>query len=190
LLPLIKEATAVGRGDENKYIRWHRYRSAIRIWDLTNAGKRGKMVEVFALYDLDYGLDEFQQGMVETFAKGLPKSNFRQALKAAQAMAADGIGKIESSREKGVRVNPAGFKPLELSTPEFEISSDLQGYSVRDRSDKFNEPACYNRGKRDVKPFYRWVTDNWPKLKRLTYSQLTSLMSKQNFNFHSYCRMD
>ena len=189
LIPLLKKAR-MGQTEENGHIRWHRFAHALKVWDLTNAGKRGKMVSGVTLYDLDYLSDEERFG-VNAVEAGLKRSNYQQILKALIALKQDTPSiKMELFKEKGIHVAPPGFKPLDLETPEYSLTSDYKGYSIRDKRDQYNLPACYNTGKQDIKRFYRWVTDNWPKLKRLTFNELTSLMSKEDFRFRSYCSMD
>jgi hypothetical protein len=202
LVPLLRQAdTALtGKTMENDSLRFHVYRGSVRVWDLTNAGKRGKKVEGFALYDTDMtGSSDYGVAMakhIEQYTFRLRQLDFKKALTQARALVRVGreydlnSPKIHDFQEKGVDVAPAGFGPFKKGTPEFEVEATWTEYNVRDRSDKYNEPACYNTGKRDVKRFYRWVTDSWGRLKNLTYNELTSLMSKEGFKFRSFCRMD
>jgi hypothetical protein len=198
LLPIIREAdTAMtGKTMENDHLRWQVTRNAIRVWDLTFAGKRGKKVDGFALYDIDYISDPIFQKSVDQFAFRLKSMTFKDAQARARAYAVMAEQRGEMSpkfrpfEERAVDVAPAGFKPFEKVAPQFTISADWTSYGASDRRDTYNRPACYNTGKRDVKRFYRWVTDNWDSLKRLTFRELTSLMKKEGFQFRSYCSVD
>lgn len=221
LVPLLKKYAEVGLRDpdlmgqtlENRAgnIRFQVTRSAIRVWDLTNAGRRGKTVNVFALHDLDYHFGPLYPNSSEAEAAeklredvmGWPnklksiddyQTALRQALKFIERSEGP-YPKIFKSSEKGVHVNPAGFKPFKEETPEFSIRADPRsGYTIRDKRDKYNEPACFSRGKsRDMKRFFRWVQDNWnkgAKIKGMTYAQLTHRMLDEGFDFRSYCGMD
>lgn len=198
LIPMLRlaDTSMTGKTMENGQIRWHTYRSGVRVWDLADAGKRGKKVQGFALYDIDYISDDEIQTKADQFAFRLRTLDFSKAKQFAAALVKEAQGKGEYSpkihdfEEKAVDVAPAGFKPFEKATPEFEITSTWTEYSVRDRSDRYNLPACYNTGKRDVKRFFRWITDNWGRIKNLTYRELTDKMSQEGFKFRSYCRMD
>lgn len=193
LLPLIKRGstTPVGKTDENESIRWHRYAPSTRVWDLTNAGRRGKIVDVFSLYGYDWRGGPEAAERVDEFVGNLPKMDFQQALKAARELEKDGIGRVETSHEKGILVDPPGFKSFTMEALGFTLSMHPRdGYSVLDKSDLDNMPACYNRGKSDVKRFYRWVQENMHKIRRMSYQELLRAMSQEDFDFHSYCRMD
>lgn len=187
---------AVGDTNANGSIRWHEYDHALVIWDLTNAGKKGKKVEKVTLYDTDMVRDTSIQKMIGALISTLKRSDYKKALRRAEMIveaASDrGISypKIEKHIVKGVEVAPAGFSPFKVHTSEFTIDADWDRYTVRDLRDQMNLPVCYNKGKKDVKRFYRWVQDNWSRIKRLTFNELTSLMMKEGFNFRQYCSMD
>ena len=153
--------------------------------------KAGKRVDGFVLYDFDHGPAETA---ADQFAFRLKRLTYDEAEDQAYDLVDEWSEvsrvKMHDFQEKGVDVAPAGFGPFKKATPEFEVDADWTSYTVRDRSDTYNLPACYNTGKRDVKRFYRWVTDNWGRLSRLTYNEVTNLMSKEGFKFRSYCRMD
>jgi len=193
---LAADTALTGKTMENSEIRWHVFRSSIKVWDLALAGKRGKKVDGFSLYDIDMVRDPDVDKAVNQFAFRLRTLGFNKALAEAKTLVAEAESsgewspKFDDFTERGVDVAPAGFGPFEKGTKEFSVSADWTSYSARDRSDTYNYPACYNTGKRDVKRFYRWVTDNWAKLSRLTFNQLTTLMSKEGFKFRSYCSMD
>jgi hypothetical protein len=192
LVPLLRkeaDTSLTGKTMENDSLRFHVYRGSIEVLNLENAGKRGKKVEGFVLGGTDRGGDV--EKAVDQWTFHLKRLTYKDAKKQAEKLVEQFPGlRIYDRQEKGVHVAPAGFGPFKKGTPEFEIEATWTEYNVRDRSDTYNLPACYNTGKRDVKRFYRWVTDNWGRLKNLTYNEMTSLMSKEGFKFRSYCRMD
>ena len=104
-----------GEGFENKGLRVHRYNHSIQVSDLTFAGKRGKKVQKFSLYDLDMGVTEESEKMLEDWADGLRReTNFKKALRGAEDIVALSRAKIETSSLRGVDVAPAGFKPVKI----------------------------------------------------------------------------
>ena len=192
-----------GKTFENTKMRWHIYSSGVRVWELLNAGKRGKTVEGFALYDLDYVRDTQILDALKKWVLGLNRQrSYGMALDEARRITlttpkgGPGTGlspKIEMFQEKGVDVAPAGFKPIKLDTPNFTLEADFKDFVVRDRTDLNNEPTCiphFQGGKRDVKVFFRWVSDNQAKLHNMTYSDVLEAMRSEGIKYHSYCAMD
>ena len=150
---------AIAQTIENKAIRAHRYASSIRVTDLANAGKRGKSVDEFALYDLDYGLSPATKQAIESFAKKLHTiGSYKDALREAETIIrvaekdaqfaiknnekAYRAPSIEKSRMKGVHVAPGGFKKIEVQTPFISLRADNDSFSVRDKKDTYNEQTC------------------------------------------------
>jgi len=183
----------LGKTMENKNIRFHVFRGSVRVWDLENAGKRGKRVDYFALHGFDYkarvGLHESIAAWVQT----LPKATFASALAGAKKLEHVYQLGLESYQEKGVDVAPAGFKPFQLLTNYVSINADDKSFSVRDLIDQNNLPTCIPgaRGqKTQVKLFYRWVQDNESRLRRMTYLEILREMSKIGIQYHEYCAMD
>jgi len=185
-----------GKSFETENIRVSVIHTAVHITDMTNAGKRGKNVDKFALYDLDYISDPLIQAMVSDFIMDLKGMVYPQAMKRALNLVkrTTDIGpKIEHSKEKGVHVAPPGFKPFKLETPFVSITADWRSFSISDKIDQNNLPACISTsrgGKKSVKLFYRWAQDNANKLKRMTFEQIQKDIRKAGVESHYYCRMD
>ena len=208
LLPLLQEAklskVALGLGvgneheDEKSKLRFYRFTDSLRVWDLTNAGKRGKKVQSFALLGLEVrGPD--QKIMVDKLVVDLLKSkNFAGALSTAEKAIKElfefGIRlELYSSEFKGVDIKPAGFRPIKIKTDELEIEAGFDDFVVRDLADKNNLPACIpsaRGGKRDVLLFYRWVSDNKTRLKSMTFREVVKALSDAGIKYHQYCSMD
>ena len=154
---------------ENGQIRVHQYMNSIRVWDLTNAGKRGKKVEKMVIMDTvsssSHMLDSHFKAikLVGTFARA--KSLMRDILHDYP----DDF-ELYFDTERGVDVTPGGFKPVKVKTNELLLEADYNSFSIRDLVDTNNLPTCIpaiEGGKKDVKVFYRWVSDNLSKIKRL-----------------------
>lgn len=100
--------------------------------------------------------------------------------------------RIESgvNQLRGVDVTPAGFSDIEINTDDVYIKAEHDGFRVKDKRDRYNEPTCITRGKKSIKQFYRWVKDNESKLKRMTFREVLKGMDAEGINYHYYCAMD
>jgi len=190
----------VGKTWENDHVRVHRYRSAYHVWDLTNAGKRGKKVRKVALYDTDMVRNESVLKNLDKLAKGIEKvKNFDSVLKWFNIITKDAelrgehSPKIEMSEERGVDVAPGGFKPIRVVGKGVRVDSDYDSFTVKNLDDKMNEPTCIpaiRGGKKDIKVFYRWVKDNVDAIKQMDFSAVLKAMKKIGVQYHQYCAMD
>lgn len=190
------KTSRVGEGGENAFIRWHQYMSSIQVFDLTFAGKRGKKVEKFALYDIDQAKHDVEKHVaINNFVKLLENRNttYKKAKAAAMVIANGTAPKIEVYTERGVDVAPAGFGPFRLETKYVSIEAGWKSFTINDKVDQNNLPSCIpaiDGGKTSVKVFYRWVQDHQNALKSMTFGQITTAMMKDGIKFHQYCRMD
>lgn len=204
--PILAALNKVGLGlgvgggyeDERSNLRFHRYMTSIQVTDLTNAGKRGKKVDEFTVYDLDYAEDK---AAVDRLAAQLVKArNYSEAKSLAEAwteyytdIGAGAKPKMEYRKLRGVDVTPAGFKPIKIHGKGVSIEADYNTFTVKDTADKSNESTCIpaiRGGKKDIKVFYRWVKDNEVRLKTMAYRDVVKGMMQQGIKFHQYCAMD
>ena len=197
---LVESAVAVGQTVETPSLRIHRYASALKVTDLTNAGKRGKTVDEFALYNLDYVKNQDVQKLVEKFSAQLRTvKNYRSALVMAKGLVAAaermvgssfGIPGIETHQYKGVRVRPAGMKEIKIDTPYLTGYADGQRFSVQDKKDRGNEPTIMHKGNRSASQFYKWLAKNEKKINAMDFRDLQMALQKAKINFHYFCAMD
>ena len=212
ILPLLRTKSAgivLKEGDtwesESGVYRVHRSRVSIRFWDLTNAGKRGKNVPTFVVYDLDFAMRAIKgnpkaQNALFSFMSKLTKfRNYSEAFMAAEVMRSliekESMSPpgLESRTEKGIHVAPAGFKPISINTDQIRIESDWSSFSVRDNTDTYNLQTCIpaiKGGKADIKVFYRWVKDNQSRIKNMAFHDVTKAMDGLGIKAHHYCAMD
>lgn len=194
--PVRVASLRVGQSMENEktMLRFQRWMSSIRVTDLTNAGKRGKKVDEFALYDLDRVRSPEEKKELEKLVKQLLKAkSYKDALKKAKSYVEgfEGMGpSIQEGSLKGVRVTPPGFQPIKLDTKHVRIESDYTDWTVFDKRDKANEPACMAEGRKSVKLFYRWLKDNMSKVQNMTFQQIVKALQKEGIRYHQWCRMD
>ena len=185
---------------ENEKVRVHRFRPSYHIWDLTNAGKRGKKVRKLSFFDLDMVRDETVKSNIEKFAKGIEKvRDYDQALKWVQIIINDARQRkssqpqMQETDERGTDVAPAGFKPLRIMGKGVSIDSDYKSFQVQNVADKANLETCIpaiKGGQQDIKVFYRWVSDNLDKVKQMDFQQVLKEMSKLGIKYHQFCAVD
>ena len=199
LARLIEEGTralhelAMGDTIETEKWRVHRYASAVVITDLTNAGKRGKKVKEYSLYDLDYQHIVNPNDVAAEFEK-LAKKNVSptQMERAINARKEMGIH-IQIQDLRGVDVTPGGFKPVVIDGKNVYIEAEYSTFRVKDKVDQYNLPTCIpaiKGGKKSIPQFYRWVKDNESKLKNMTFQQVLKAMDSEQIQYHQYCAMD
>lgn len=186
----------VGDGfeDERAMLRFHRFRDSLKVWDLTNAGKRGKKVNVFVVTGLDQ-VKSLANGVVEQVVNA---AYYAHALKFAKTWV-DTVQEstpfvhLYESSERGVDVTPAGFRPITVDGQHVYIQAEYDSFRVKDKVDLANEPTCIpaiRGGKKDIKVFYRWVKDNQSKLKGMKFHDVLRAMMSEGIKYHQYCAMD
>lgn len=215
-----KSALSVGKTVESEKWRLHRYNDSIVITHLENAGKKGKTCQVMTL---SFGFIEgnalresvgLEIMMLAKKNAGLPamEKALKDLLEEYQGTGAMSTGfELSVRQEKGVRVVPAGFGPIEVKTKNIWLRVEMNDFSVRDmsearrlkekredgitqiRMDHPNEPTCIpsvSGSKAGLPVFYRWVKDNEAKLKSMTYSEVLRQISSLGIDHHTYCAMD
>lgn len=202
VLPLLKQGNynaLIGNTDENATIRWRGYRGSLEVQDLTWAGKRGKTVETFTLYDIDFIRNNNIMELVHDLAEAMPHMTYMQAKIGAASIiqvakeAGSSYPKFHEGSQRGVDVAPGGFKPIEINTEHAFIRVDHESFMVRDHKDQNNLPTCIpalKGAKKTIPQFYRWVKDNQVQLKSMTYREILDGMQKEGIPYHSFCAMD
>ena len=133
---------------------------------------------------------------VEEWVDGLRRErSYKKALRGAEDVVAldEGRAKIQPRSLRGVDVAPAGFKPVKIRGKHVYIEADYDSFRVKDLVDRNNEPTCipaFKGGKKSIKQFYRWVSDNISKIKSMKYYDVLGEMRKEGINYHDYCAMD
>lgn len=188
----------VGTGGENNHIRFHRFRDGIRVYDLTNAGRRGKVVDLFNLYDLDFMRHAGMEDLVDHYSSTLHGSTYAKALAGAQALVAASAGlgarpKIQESQVKGVRVDPAGSQPVEVKGSRVYVKAEPQDFVVRDLVDTNNEPVLMRpqrAAKSNAKKFYAWALANEDRISSMSFSDVRKSLDASKIKYHYFLAMD
>lgn len=184
----------VGDTFESDFLRVHRYRDQIQVTDVVNAGKRGKKCREFSIGTRKHYQDSFSD-FYDLVEKITDKTTYNEALADAKFLASkDDSYTVYESEKRGVDVIPTSLKPFEYSNEKFYIRSDIQSFTIRDLTDRHNEPTCIstdNRtGVRGVKKLYDYLTKNSEKIKDMDFNQVTSLVSDLGIGYHHYCAVD
>lgn len=189
---LLARGLDLGKTWENGKVRVHRYSNSFHVWDLTNAGKRGKKVNRMVVTPDTYSRTE-EERWLERHAR-------RLILQAARGYA--GIKRyfetlddeveanISEHQERGIDILPGDVKKIELrwkvgddeleleATPlEFRVKSSVplrmkEGQPSYSRQDTNYWPAK----KDDAKRFYAWLSaDGESQVKRMGIMDLRKL---------------
>jgi hypothetical protein len=203
LLPLLKQGS-MGDTFETEHIRVHRYSHSIKVWDLTNAGRRGKTVQIFSLYDLDNLRGSWEKA-IDAFEDSLRHKTYAQALQAAIQFMEDArndngrgdvdwapVVKIEQYVEKGVKVTPRNMGPIRIQGRNIEVKIEHLDFSVLDLTDKFNEPTMIpgSRKATSTPLLYAWAVQNQDKIKSMTFGEMRKVMESLGVSYHYYMAVD
>jgi len=189
---------AIGQIVNTKGIRVERYADHMRVWDLTNAGKRGKRVDKFSIgpiYQSDTKDFSFREKHLVLIAK---QNTYKRALEIAKFMVqklqkmGDNI-KIHQSTERGVNVDPPDKGPITVKTAKVSISATPRHFSVTDKTDPHNLPTMIPSLRRRVtsaKMFYKMAQELGNKLKSMSYLDIGKEMNRRKIDYHGYYAMD
>jgi hypothetical protein len=186
-----KEALDVGRSWENEKWRIHRYRGPIFIWDLTNAGKRGKKVKKLVVNE--YGSGGRVSPMESLAMEFILHAKRDVSYERMKQVAEESGQNFSEGEERGVDVSPGGFAPLEIRGEHVLVQVGWKDFMVRNIDDKYNEETCIpaiKGGVRAIPAFYRWVQDNKAKIEKMIFSDVLKAMRELDVPYHQYCAMD
>lgn len=182
-------------------IRAHRYQNSLQVVDTTNAGKRGKKVDSFTLYDIPSKMTMEVATAYSTLLDAILHGQvpFATLLPVAKTVADMGehdmlAPKLQMTAQRGVDVRPAGFETLSIHGHFVAVEAGYNDFVVRDTMDRNNETTCIpamKGGKKDIPVFYRWVLDNQSKLQGgMRFNEVLEAMRSLGVKYHQYCAMD
>ena len=182
-----KKALLPGTTLEVGPVRYHRYMDSLRVTDLTNAGKRGKKVDQFIMYNLDYMRgNQIAQAQFEKWLAGMISKSreWRQVRMSAVALLAGyeksdmyPIPKMDVRTLRGVDVDPSEkiaprIRETVVDTPERTLSLDVKPSRTSIREVTFftdkgkrgpyktDRMILNDGGGRKAKKLYQWVVNN------------------------------
>lgn len=190
----IVESIEVGATVEIGMLRVHRYADCLVLWDITNAGKRGKRVpRVTVSPAFSRGLvGSAGQALLERVCKMLGSyESFELAVTTLKSLNQETeCLSFEYREERGVDVRPSGRPVIEIRTQKIRLTVDFRNFSVEDVTDKHNEPTAISVDQKSVDKFYRWVSNNRATMETFTFREVLDNMRKLGITYHSYCAMD
>jgi hypothetical protein len=175
-----------GRGETvvRGNVRVHQYATSIRVWDLTNAGKRGKTCRVMSVAP-DYKYPGDSEKWAESMGKAIEDYDSYDRIKAFFSdVLHDFPGEIRIMEDtlRGVDVVPADLKKIKVTwtkgDDEYELGALPTGFTLRhtvtfkDQGEKKDntfkqDTHYYPRGKSDASVFYNWAVANESEIKRM-----------------------
>jgi hypothetical protein len=205
------EGLAIGQTVDDGIMRIVRANTFIRVYDMTNAGKRGKKVDTFVLYDLDYVRNPQIKKLVEQFAAMLPRiRNYRKALAMANGVVSEsqrilknmktltGAGsapKMQIGQERGVDVALPGQKEIQINGAHVTFRAHpTRGFSITDTDDQNNLPTIMTPvrgGKRKAnQAVYKMGSEDKQLIARATLSQIRKRLDLLRVGYHQFMAMD
>lgn len=184
-------ALDVGRTWENDQWRVHRYVDHIVVWDLTNAGKRGKKVPRWSVGSTarSFPFESTAMEIIMWAKRGASASQMRKVLDEIEEVG----GHISETSERGVDVSPGGFAPVEIRGKHVRVEVGWKDFTIKNLDDEINEPTCIpaiKGGIRSIPAFYRWVQDNKSKIEKMDFREVLKAMDGLGVPYHEYCAMD
>lgn len=198
----VARGLSVGKTLETDSWRVHRFANAIKLTDLTNAGKRGKRCIQYSVIDNASRRDSpAMEDVVEAITHAAKREVSAQQMAfvirghmvSDDMFSKDPALQFEEDTLRGVDVMPGGFVELKLDLRYVYIEAGYDSFIIRDKVDENNLPTCTSTtqgGKKSIPMFYRWVEDNLRSIKGMKYHDIVSELSRLGIQYHSYCAMD
>ena len=185
----------VGTTVEIGTLRVHRWADHLTLWDITNAGKRGKKVPCVTVSPHYLVRRSEEQGLLDRVSQMLSSyESFDRAVATLKDLNRDTECLTFSYREeRGVDVKPANLPKIEIRTAVLSLTADYRDFHVEDLTDKNNEPTAIpavEGGVKSAEKFYRWVSANRSTVETFTYSEVLNSMRQLGIRYHDYCAVD
>lgn len=178
-------------------IRIQRWNSAIKVWDLTNAGKRGKKVDGLSIWterNLPFIYERaFIGRLYERLQDASTLAQAKASIEDYMEQYPDALG-LKEFQEKGVDVQPEGATSLRLTTSTgCKIEATPLEWSVVHSADikgpkgSFKQDRIYaSEGKISAQRFYNWLLANTDKISKMTIQDFQKLWNDLKIKYHSH----
>jgi len=194
---------ALGKTWENGKVRIHRYANYFKVWDLTNAGKRGKKVRVMDIGP-NMGPSKDKDWLERQSRFILLNARTYDTIKAFYSdLMADFPHdiSIDEHQERGVDVIPGGTRKIEVQWKHGEVILDLDAtplefhlrhsaplsHHTTGESIGCQDTLYWPRNRTAAKRFYAWLSgEGEGKIKRMGIMDLRKLWReiKVDFEWH------
>jgi hypothetical protein len=190
----------LGKTWDNGTVRVHRFRDVFQIWDLTNAGKRGKKVKMMSVSP-SYSYKGDRDQWMESMSKALPDYSSYGRVKAFFSdILVDYPGEINiDEREvRGIDVNPGGSMEIRLSTNTgLEITSDPMEFMVKTHvpiihpqtgkpTGHFQDTLYWSKKKEGASIFHNWLQANLSAANTMTILEFVKLWDDLGIRWDSH----
>lgn len=184
------KARGIGLGKtwENDKIRIHRFRDMFHIWDLANAGKRGKKVDKISLgaWTVPNEKEWMEQQSRHLVLNARDFSSIKRYI---EALDPAGI-EVHRSQERGIDVLPAGTRKIELQWSSggtdlrleadpldfMVVSSALIGANDKGQGGFRQDTGYHSEKPAGAKRFYGWLASGGEaKVKQMDITALRDL---------------
>lgn len=183
----------IGETRERGTLRIHRFRPCLKLWDLTNAGKRGKRVRVAVVSAAHSQRDaeaEFM-GRICCFLDGY--TTLDRALSALRDFLVDFPGDLEitETEERGVDIAPAGFQEVSVHGKRVHARVDFDGFLIACLEDQANAPRIMQSGgRRNLARFREWFAANRKSLATMDLHGVMTSLRASDIDYHYWCTND
>jgi len=184
----------LGKTFEIGSARVHRFADFFKIWDLTNAGKRGKKVRVMSVsptHRYPGNKEEWLENMSKVL---MDYKTYDKMLSLFKDLLVDFPGEIEINQNelRGIDVTPAGAPTkISITSPTLRIEAELTDFTVistvefegRKNEDgqvnKFKQDTAYHsRDKKTAPLFYNWLKANLSVAAKMDISQMQKIWNE------------
>jgi len=183
---LVAKGLGLGQTWENDKVRVHRYSNSFHVWDLANAGKRGKKVRFMTILPKGYRADEAEWLEQQARYLVLQASRGYDGIKRYfETLSKENDAEINERQERGIDVLPAGTRTIKLKwsigTTNLRLEATPLKFSVvnsvqhgGDGKPAFRQDTMYWPYKKDdAKKFYGWLASGGDA--KVTKMDLSSL---------------
>lgn len=180
----------VGETLETSQWRVHRAAHSLTITCLEFAGKVGKKVYQFCIYNLDLNVKSHAQVDICT-------SQLRQGVHAnmsvdQMAVLVAGIGgdlcsPVSFRTLRGVDVIPSAAS-IQINTGHAVIKADPLSFCIECIEDRNNLPTAISTRRSDARRFYNWAKAH--DFTGLRYNEILAILKAAGVHYHRYCAMD
>jgi len=162
---------------------------SITVTDTTNAGKRGKMVDNFSVYDLG---DLDQKSEADELQRAiLGAANYSEAREIAKKwIDSREWTSYRDRQEKGVRVQRHGFEDIEHNTADLEITIRWDNFIICDKTDHYNLERATNRNISSVNKLRTWYKKNNKRVETMRFWEVVRELRAAGIDIHTWCGMD
>lgn len=176
-------------------IRIQRWNNSIKVWDLTNAGKRGKKVDGLSIWTKRNLPFEDERAFIGRLYERLQEthtlSEATADIKDYMEQYPDSLN-LETFKERGIDVQPGGATSLRLTTStgcrieatplEWSLihTEDFRG----PKGNTFQQDTIYtNDGRKSAQLFYNWLLGNTNKISKMTIQDFRELWTDLGIDY-------